>query len=95
MTITPRLKALTSKAVLVVTQKVSAKLQKIKHAETEAVQTNTRKAAAQGRIILIDAEEKVVRPLCSWLYGQRDPVYNDAEHLYVFLEHVAFVLGSI
>jgi hypothetical protein len=81
MPIKSRLSALNAKGLHSVTHLVSTKLREIKHTEIEAARKNPRKAAAQGRIIIPDAEEKVVRALCTWLYSQGDLVYDDAEHL--------------
>jgi hypothetical protein len=83
MSIQLRLQALNSRAVLAVTERLSSELRNIKVEEREATKTNDVKAAAQRRIIRPNVEDRTVRSLIHWMYGQQALVYDDAEHLYV------------
>jgi len=81
MSIKSQLSALSAKGLHSVTHLVSTKLREIKHTEIEDARNSVVKAAAQRRIIVPEAEEKVVRALCTWLYSQGALIYNDTDHL--------------
>jgi hypothetical protein len=76
-----RLQALQSKGVMEVAQRVSIVLRGFKHKEKEAAKTSTKKAAAQRRWIIPDAEDRVVLSLVQWMYCDGTIHYDDAEHL--------------
>jgi hypothetical protein len=76
-----RLQGLQSKGVLAVVQQLSKGLREIKYKEKEAAKTNTVKAAAQGKIMVPYAEDRVVRSLVHWTYSQGALTYDDAEQL--------------
>jgi len=78
-----RLQGLSSRGVCAVVEGLSDKLRDIKYEERIAAQTSVVKAAAQHRIILRNAEDRVVRSLIQWTYCQGVLNYDDAEHLYV------------
>jgi hypothetical protein len=82
MGVQARLQALQSKGVLSVAEQLFEKLRKMKnHAKAEA-ETDPTKAAAQGRIMLRDAEDQVVKAFVHWLYNHGTNLqYSDAQHL--------------
>jgi hypothetical protein len=82
MGVQSRLQALQSKGVLSVAEQLSEKLWKIKDHAKAGAETDTQTAAAQGRIMLRDAEDHVVKTFVHWLYNHGTTLqYGDAQHL--------------
>jgi hypothetical protein len=76
-----RLEALQSKGVLAIVNRVSEELREVKQFERDEAGSEPVKAAAQGRIILRNADARVVRSLVQWIYCQGSLKFDDAEHL--------------
>lgn len=74
-----RLQALQSKGVMEVAQRLSSVLRQIKHEEREAAKISTKKAVAQRRWMLPDAEDRDVRSLVTWMYCNGALHWDDAE----------------
>lgn len=87
-----RLQALNSKGVLAVTVHLSSELREVKVEERITAKQDQVIAAAQRSIIRPNTEERTVRSLIQWMYGQNALVYDDPEHLYVLLVVAGFVV---
>jgi hypothetical protein len=82
MGVQSRLQALQSKGVLSVAEQLFEKLRTIKNIAKAEAETEPTKAAAQGRIMLRDAEDHVVKAFVHWLYNHgMNLQYVDAQHL--------------
>lgn len=81
MSLQSRLEALNSKGLRSVAQPLFDQLHEYKHRTLAAAKTAPATAAVQRCLILPNVEERVVKSLMSWLYGQGSLNFDDAQHL--------------